>query len=328
MCLMIQHSKTTVLSEDLIHDIYRKNSDGFGVMWGDGEKVHVLKLLGTAQEITDLYNEHILGKDCVIHFRMMTHGDIDYDNCHPYMITENLWMAHNGILSTGNDADVSKSDTWHYIRDFLRPLIAKYGDDILFDPIMQQYIEEHIGSGNKFGIVHKDGRVAILNRKSGVDHMDAWFSNTYAWSPEKFGYKSFRTTTTAYKGYSPYGSYSWDRGWDDEDEWNSSYSTPASTKGSAALGAPINKSFFEGVEDEDVRLITEKAYNCYNKGMPNLRNWVYQAPEKAKKFIAYWYDQFDDYDEVASLVDASPEDAAEWIADVINSDGYTSNLGL
>lgn len=323
MCLMIQHSKTTVLSEDLIHDIYRKNSDGFGVMWGDGEKVHVLKLLGTAKEITDLYNEHILGKDCVIHFRMMTHGDIDYDNCHPYMITENLWMAHNGILSTGNDADVSKSDTWHYIRDFLRPLIAKYGEEILFDPIMQQYIEEHIGSGNKFGIVHKDGRVAILNRKSGVEHMDAWFSNTYAWSPEKFGYHmGYKYTSYSKSAYSSrYAGMGW------YDDWDDGF-TPVTTKGSSALVSPINEPFYEGVEDEDVRLITEKAYNCYNKGMPNLRNWVYQAPEKAKKFIAYWYDQFDDYDEVASLVDASPEDAAEWIAEVIDSDGYTNHLGL
>lgn len=327
MCLMIQHSKDTVLSEELIFDIYRKNSDGFGVMWGDGDKVHVLKLLGNAREITDLYNEHVKGKDCVIHFRMMTHGDINYDNCHPYMVTENVWMAHNGILSTGNYADVSKSDTWHYINDFLRPLAKTYGEDILFDPIMQNFIEEHIGSSNKFGFVHRDGRVAIMNRKSGVEHMNAWFSNTYAWSPAKFGYNTgYKYSKSSYYKYgSPYGSYSWDRGYYD-DEYDELTTT---TAGSAAkLGAPINQPFYRGVEDETVRLITEKAYNCYTKGMPNLRNWVYQAPEKAKKFIAYWYDQTDDWYEVDNLVDASPDDAAEWIAEVIESDGYTSSLGL
>lgn len=326
MCLMIQHSKNTVLSEELIFDIYSKNSDGFGVMWGDGDKVHVLKLLGNAREITDLYNEHVKGKDCVIHFRMMTHGNINYDNCHPYMVTENVWMAHNGILSTGNDADVSKSDTWHYINDFLRPLAKTYGEDILFDPIMQKFIEEHIGASNKFGFVHRDGRVAILNRKSGVEHMDAWFSNTYAWSPAKFGYKMYSYSNYSKSAYygGRYGSYSWDRGWDDEYE-----EITTTTKGTAAkLGAPTNQPFYQGVEDETVRLITEKAYNCYTKGMPNLRNWVYQAPEKAKKFIAYWYDQADDWYEVDNLVDASPDDAAEWIAEVIESDGYTSNLGL
>ena len=323
MCLMIQHSKNTVLSEDLIFDIYRKNSDGFGVMWGDGDKVHVLKLLGNAREITDLYNEHVKGKDCVIHFRMMTHGDINYDNCHPYMVTENVWMAHNGILSTGNDADESKSDTWHYINDFLRPLAKTYGEEILFDPVMQKFIEEHIGSSNKFGFVHRDGRVAIINRKAGVEHMDAWFSNTYAWTPARFGYDTgYKYTKSSFYGgrYSGYGWY--------QDEWDNGFSTPATTKGSAKLVAPINEPFYEGVEDESIRLITEKAYNCYTKGMPNLRNWVYQAPEKAKKFIAYWYDQADDFLEVDNLVDASPEDAAEWIAEVIESDGYTSSLGL
>ena len=70
----------------------------------------------------------------------------------------------------------------------------------------------------------------------------------------------------------------------------------------------------------------KKHTTANNKGMPNLRNWVYQAPEKAKEFIAYWYDQFDDYDQVVDLVDASPEDAAEWIAEVIDSDGYTNHL--
>lgn len=328
MCLMIQHSKDTILSEELIYDIYRKNSDGFGVMWGDGDKVHVLKLLGNAKEINDLYNEHVKGKDCVIHFRMMTHGDINYDNCHPYMITENVWMAHNGILSTGNDADVAKSDTWHYINDFLRPLVKSYGEEILFDPIMQKFIEEHIGSTNKFGIVHRDGRVAILNRKSGVEHMNAWFSNTYAWSPSKFGYQMYTNYHSAYKGSSFLSNYSRYGSWYDEDEasWNDSLQT--TTKGSEVYGSPIGEAFYKGVKDEDVRLITEKAYNCYKKGMPNLRNWVYQAPEKAKKFIAYWYDQGDDFEQVENLVDASPEDAAEWIAEVIETDGYVSNYGI
>ena len=323
MCLMIQHSKDTVLSEELIFDIYNKNSDGFGVMWGDGDKVHVLKLLGNAREITDLYNEHVKGKDCVIHFRMMTHGDINYDNCHPYMITENVWLAHNGVLFIGNDADVSKSDTWHYINDFLRPLAKTYGEEILFDPIMQKFIEEHIGSSNKFGLVHKDGRVAILNRKSGVEHMDAWFSNTYAWTPAKFGYHmGYKYTSYSKSAYSSrYAGMGW------YDDWDDGF-TPITTKGSSALVSPTTKSFYEGVEDEDMRLITEKATNCYSKGMPNLRNWVYQAPEKAKKFIAYWYDQADDWYEVDNLVDASPDDAAEWIAEVIESDGYTSSLGL
>jgi len=39
--------------------------------------------------------------ECIIHYRMKTHGDIDMDNCHPSRVTDDIWMAHNGILSMG-----------------------------------------------------------------------------------------------------------------------------------------------------------------------------------------------------------------------------------
>lgn len=307
MCILIHHTPETVFSREVLLDFYDNNSDGFGAFWGDGEKVHVLKHVGNAEDIIKLYDDHVRGKECVIHFRMKTHGDIDYENCHPYHITDNLWLAHNGILSTGNYADTTKSDTWHYIRNYLRPVIEKYGEEAVFDPQIQQFLGSHIGSGNKFGIVHADGRIAIINREQGVNHFGAWLSNTYAWNTAKFGYAKYPAVSTGYKSsvanyYNSYGP--WD-GYDDVDD--------------TFRKDPVGADFYEGIDDPYIKDITSKAVNCYTRGISNLLNWVYQAPEKAKDFIAYWLNETD-RDYLDELVDASPDEAVEIIAYLIEDE--------
>lgn len=318
MCILIHHTPETQFSDEVLRDFYDNNSDGFGAFWGDGDKVHVLKHVGSVEDIITLYNDHCKGKECVIHFRMKTHGDIDYENCHPYHITDNLWLAHNGVLSTGNLADTTKSDTWHYIRNYLRPMVEKYGEDSLFDPQIQAFLASHIGTGNKFGIVHADGRIAVINRSQGVEHFGAWLSNTYAWSTRKFGYGSDYTTTDWTKSTYPAKKYTnayWDR-----DEYET-YGFPANYRDyqNDPVGEP---PFFTGIDDPYIKEITQKAVNCYTRGMSNLQNWVYQAPEKAKDFISYWMNEHDE-EYLSTLVDASPDEATEIIAflleDEINS---------
>ena len=312
MCILIHHTPKTVFTEEVLRDFYDSNSDGFGACWGDGEKVHVLKHVGSVEDIITLYNDHVRGKECIIHFRMKTHGDIDYENCHPYHITDDLWLAHNGILSTGNVADTTKSDTWHYIRNYLRPMVEKYGEDALFDPQIQTFFGSHIGSGNKFGLVHRDGRIAVINRGLGVNHFGAWLSNTYAWSTAKFGYgASYKKFPTVYKHTHPY--------WDSEDY--ETYGFPANYRDYEE--DPVGEAHvYNGISDPYIKDITQKAVNCFNRGMTNLSNWVYQAPEKAKDFIRYWMDERDE-DYLNNLVDASPDEATEIIAFLIEDEFVT-----
>lgn len=315
MCILIHHTPETVFTDEVLRDFYDSNSDGFGACWGDGEKVHVLKHVGSVEDIITLYNDHVRGKECIIHFRMKTHGDIDYENCHPYHITDNLWLAHNGVLSTGNVADTTKSDTWHYIRNYLRPMVEKYGEDALFDPQIQAFLGSHIGTGNKFGIVHSDGRIAVINRSQGVNHFGAWLSNTYAWSTRKFGYGSAYESEHWTKKYLPAtkSGYAY---WDGEDY--ETYGFPANYKDYE--GDPVGTvTHYQGLDDPYIADITEKAINCYNRGINNLRNWVYQAPAKAKAFIGYWMEEQDE-EYLNELVDASPDEATEIIAYLIEDE--------
>jgi hypothetical protein len=99
---------------------------------------------------------------------------------------------HNGILSTGNKADTSKSDTWHYIKDYLRPMLA-LNPDYAFTPAFADIIGSHIGSSNKFVLMDEQGRQAVVNQDAGVYWSGLWLSNTYAWSA------SDTASKTAYK---------------------------------------------------------------------------------------------------------------------------------
>lgn len=168
--------------------------------------LHIEKIVPESeQEVIDFLMP-LQGYDCAIHFRMQTHGAIDLENCHPYELLpvdtgHPMWLMHNGILDTGNDADKTKSDTWHYVRDYLRPLLdpTEGGDpELIFKDAFQEILGNAIGGSNKFVIMDYTGRIATINEWAGVKHKGAWLSNTYAWSSTKagFGYKGKHTNLT------------------------------------------------------------------------------------------------------------------------------------
>jgi hypothetical protein len=189
MCLLItQTNNSPALSDDWLADFYSYNSDGVGVMYEQAGSLIVEKILPTsADDFVHFYRNHIQGKNCAFHLRMRTHGDTDLTNCHPYEVLNqqehgvDMWLMHNGILSTGNAGDTSKSDTWHYIRDYLRPMLAG-NPAFAFTPEFRHLIGSHIGSGNKFVLMDNFGNMSTVNQKSGVYWAGLWLSNEYAWT--------------------------------------------------------------------------------------------------------------------------------------------------
>lgn len=195
MCLIHTHNVDTILSDAWIENFYDHNADGIGVMLSEpdenGVKQLVIKkfLPKTAADAVKFYHDNIKGKKCVVHWRMATHGDVDLLNCHPYEITplnsaHPLWMMHNGVLSRGNYGDKSKSDTWHFIQDILKPMLdpAQGGNpDLAYNPGFRELVGDAIGNGNRFVFMDADGDISIVNRWTGVEWNYMWMSNTYAW---------------------------------------------------------------------------------------------------------------------------------------------------
>jgi predicted glutamine amidotransferase len=326
MCLLVQQTATSNFTDELLSDVYAKNKDGLGVMYAEDGQLHIFKCLpANAQDFIDFYRKHADGKYCVWHARMQTHGDIDFDNCHPYKVTDDIWLAHNGILSTGNDWDEKKSDTWHFIDKFVKPALIG-NPDLLTNKEWQEFVGGLIGTSNKFALVRSDGEMVVINAKAGVNYANAWLSNTYAWPATKYmnagktdlmtNYPSHRSSYSGYDyGWDSY-KYSKHTSYDDREHWERSA-----------------RGYWERDEEEkpvqsysphQIRPYVRAAFNQWmRKGVSGVEQWVCDAPYKAVALLTYWYD---DIDEVESLVNDDPFTAAEWIADLFDTDAVSPSL--
>jgi hypothetical protein len=220
MCLIIHKPASLELHESWLRDFYVRNKDGYGFMYSEGGRLYVHKSLGDVERFVTAFKAR-MGKELLVHLRMRTHGDIDLDNCHPYeVLTPALggvlgavWMMHNGVLSSGNQADTKKSDTWHYIQNVMVPLLRR-DPELLLEPAFQKLVKGDIGHSNKFTFMTSRGDVVIINREAGSDYNGAWMSNTYAWNaPNKhyqggYGYEGGYQGSYGGSHRGGYGGYS------------------------------------------------------------------------------------------------------------------------
>jgi len=228
MCLIITGQSAKVRStllntHGLLSDIFTSNPDGIGFMYGSTKGLKVTKTLPKNLGDATAFIQRLPQDDreIAIHFRWTTHGKTDMVNCHPYdVIPGFIAMMHNGILHTGNAADKDKSDTWHFINDYLHSAVSS-SPDLVYDAGFVSMMEEFIGN-NRFVFMNGEGRMQHVNFDQGIEHDDLWFSNTYAWSPSRLipSYKS--ATLKSYNYKSSYGSYMDDE-YDEMYDYNASF---------------------------------------------------------------------------------------------------------
>ena len=228
MCLIItgQSSKvrsTLLDTHGLLSDIFTSNPDGIGFMYGSAKGLKVTKTLpkniGDATAFIQRLPQD--DREIAIHFRWTTHGNTDMINCHPYDVVPGyIAMMHNGVLHTGNAADKEKSDTWHFIKDYLHSAVSA-SPELVYDTGFVSMLEEFIGN-NRFVFMNGEGRMQHVNFEQGIEHDDLWFSNTYAWTPSRLipSYKS--ATLKSYKYASAYGN-SYDDEYDEMYDYNASF---------------------------------------------------------------------------------------------------------
>jgi len=168
--------------------LHRRNNDGYGIMWADGERVHMVKNPKPENDEEPLAKyEAVKDKDVLVHFRIATHGNIDEVNTHPFQVLDrtqhglDLWMMHNGILSDfpGSTADKDHSDTWHFVEKFLKPILAE-NPDLIYKGEFQRSLG-WVVRGSKLAFMDNYGDVVLINAHSGKDHkhLGIWTSNEY-----------------------------------------------------------------------------------------------------------------------------------------------------
>lgn len=176
MCIIVFVADgVDIPSNAILHNCWKTNPDGGGVMYNDGKDVHFSKGYMTwtrfSKAIDCLRRHRSKYRDIALHFRIASHGSISENNCHPWLIQQlngrRYCMMHNGIISwCGYDRQTSDSFV----------LSNKLISFNLEDYESRTILEHAIGSNNKLVIMKNNG-THILNESSGVWCDKIWYSN-------------------------------------------------------------------------------------------------------------------------------------------------------
>ena len=295
MCLIItgQSNKirsTLLNTHGMLADVYSSNPDGIGIMYGSAKGLRVIKTLpkNLADATAFIKKLPTDDRDLAIHFRWTTHGHTDLSNCHPYDVTPGyIAMMHNGILHTGNAKDTARSDTYHFIQDYLRDAVHE-APSLVHNEGFLTMVAEFIGD-NRFVFMDGEGRMSHVNYDQGIEHDGLWFSNTYAWSPTKLipnyyssGKHSKRYASAYNNAYNNYldGEY------DDEMygyRGNGAGMNVALTHTPKAHEAGYNESDYDWEDDESSAVDTEAVTNALT--VPNMSTMLFEADVDSIEYL-------------------------------------------
>jgi glutamine amidotransferase len=148
------------------------NNDGAGVAWVDDGGLHVQKGYFPWKRLWRDINK-LEEYPVLLHCRMATTGSISIENCHPFMLKNNVAIAHNGIIDiTPMEKNMTDSET------FGKKYLEHWKPEDLSDDRVKCLFETALGPYNKIAILKPDGSFIILNEDQGEVFQDVWFSNS------------------------------------------------------------------------------------------------------------------------------------------------------
>jgi hypothetical protein len=174
MCLAIYKPANIKTDWDALEEGFHTNSHGAGFAYVDNGRLITCKGYFTFDEFRDAYLP-VQDKQAAIHFRLATHGEHDANNCHPFLLSDDLAMVHNGVLDIACNVNKKMSDTWHYAELVLQPMASR--DPDFFSRPEVSFMGGAAIRGSKFIFLRADGHFGIWNEESGHWAQDCWWSN-------------------------------------------------------------------------------------------------------------------------------------------------------
>lgn len=185
MCVIVYKPKGVVLEESVLRQCFTSNNDGGGFAYTTPEGGVIVEKGFFAFKPMYKKLQKLMDLEMVIHFRIMSQGEINVKNCHPFRFQSQsfpqyTWaLAHNGTLPWRSTKE--QSDTSCFVEDLLSVHLSR--DPYFLDsPTGFVFLERLIGDRNKFVIMRHDSednetKCYIVNKKAGDDAHGCWFSN-------------------------------------------------------------------------------------------------------------------------------------------------------
>jgi hypothetical protein len=177
MCIAIYKPAGKIIDKETLFTCWCGNSHGAGIAYVKDGALHIIKGLMTFGEFYKAYKEYSINKyQALIHFRMATHGARDRLNTHPFEVTPELALIHNGIISTIRCTDQRMSDTYHFAK-FMKQVVNN--NRLAWrNPEIKREIElEILHSYNKVAFLHANGTFEIYNRGGWIEENGVLYSN-------------------------------------------------------------------------------------------------------------------------------------------------------
>jgi predicted glutamine amidotransferase len=191
MCLIIHKPQGVEVPLDLLESAWVDNGDGAGLMYMTATGPATYKAPPGAWVDTPGHLAKVLApladKEVGIHFRWRTHGPINSDNCHPFLVAGgSAYVMHNGILQLPKEYNAAlgaaMSDTGYYCATALK------GAPRIADADFWNLVAADIGTQNKLLVMDDTGTFLRINDASWSNYKGLRISNTYS-IPETSTYR-------------------------------------------------------------------------------------------------------------------------------------------
>ena len=193
MCIAIANKKNKPLSDQEIINCWENNSDGAGILYKQNGKLKIFKEMNSVDKYLKKYKKLITQSNCVLHFRISTHGGVNEKNCHPFFVNHKLGFAHNGVISGYGTKVKDQSDTYSFNQFILKKLPEGFQNN----EAICEMLSDVIGY-SKLVFMDIDENFTIINPQKGKwdEEKENWYSNdsykrvnNYVWAGNKKVYK-------------------------------------------------------------------------------------------------------------------------------------------
>lgn len=170
MCIMLLDDRTDStdrVPRKVLERCREKNSDGLGLMYAKGGKLHIWRSLDNFEGLWNLYTS---ARDdqlkVAVHFRRTTKGVESQENCHPFLIgdkSDGFAFMHNGTIKIADGLlPEGVSDTRFFRDTVLNDLPGSFLSNTLLRRMIQKSID-----GSRLLFMDSKGDHSIINAKTG-----------------------------------------------------------------------------------------------------------------------------------------------------------------